>query len=252
MEDYTELGAEVWDLFVRGEPGRDDPFFRRVLEQHPGPALDVGCGTGRLLLPFLQAGHEVEGVDASADMLAILRRNAAELGLAPVVSQQRMQELDLPRTYRTIFVPCGSFQLVIDRKEAQEALRRFHTHLEPGGLLVLTLYNRWAELTEERIGEWVKRGRAPLPNGTELEKHARVDACHLLEQTLDVTVRYRRLRKDEVIEEQVVSSPERWYFVHELELMLERTGFRDLRVTGNYTDTAANDDAEVLAFFATA
>jgi len=252
VEDYTGLGATVWDLFVRGTQGPDEPFFRRVLEQRPGPALDVGCGTGRLLLPFLQARHEVEGVDASAGMLVILRRNAAEVGLAPVIVQQRMQELDLARTYRTILVPCGSFQLVIDRGEAMGTLRRFHAHLEPGGVLVLTIYNRWDELKDERVGEWVTRGRAPLPDRTELEKHARVDARHLLEQILDVTVRYRRLQDEEVIEEQVVASPERWYFLHELELMLDRTGFRHLRVTGNYTEADANDDDEVFAVFATA
>ncbi len=233
----------------RAGPGR--PCFRYLLKQRPGLALDVGCGTGRLLLPFLQAGHEVEGVDASADMLAILCRNAAEMGLAPVIVQQRMQELDRPRPYRTILVPCGSFQLVIDRAEAMETLRRFHAHLEPGGVLVLTIYNRWDELKAERVGEWVRRHRAPLPDGTELEKHARVDARHILEQTLDITVRYRRLRDEEVIEEQVVASPEHWYFLHELKLMLERTGFRDFRVTGNDTETDANDDNEVFAFFAT-
>lgn len=76
LADYTGLGAVAWELFSGTEPGRDHPYFERVLIQNPGLALDVGCGTGRLLLDFLRAGHEVEGVEPSADMRTILQRNA--------------------------------------------------------------------------------------------------------------------------------------------------------------------------------
>jgi SAM-dependent methyltransferase len=183
MEDYTGLAAVAWELFSGEEPGRDHPFFARILEANPGPALDVGCGTGRLLLPLLGAGHEVEGVEPSADMRAILHRRAAERGLAPVVHDQAMQALDLPRAYRTIFVSCGSFQLVLDRAEARETLRRFHAHLEPGGILVLIVYPLW-DVKNTTLGEWAFRAREPLPDSSELEKHARVDAVHLLDQTL--------------------------------------------------------------------
>ena len=65
-----------------------------------------------------------------------------------------------------------------------------------------------------------------------------------------MTVRYRRVRDGETVEEQPVAAPERWYFTHELELMLERAGFRVARVTGNYTEEPARDEDDVLAFFA--
>ena len=166
MTDYAGLGALAWHLFS-GEDGpwRDQAFFERAVRDQAGPALDVGCGAGRLLLPMLQAGLDVEGVEPSADMVAILRQRAERQGLTPVVHEQPMQALDLPRRYRTIFVPCGSFQLVIDRADACETLRRFHAHLEHGGILLLTIYNRWQELAHERPGEWVFRAGEPLPDG---------------------------------------------------------------------------------------
>lgn len=250
-EDYTGLAATVWDVFSGDEPGRDHAFFERAVAVGRGVALDVGCGSGRLLRPFLRAGLEVEGVDPSADILAICRRRAEAEGLFPVLYQRTMQELDLPRDYRTIFVPCGSFQLVVDRAEAFEALRRFHGHLEPGGTLILTVFNRWREMTAERMGKWVLRHRESLRDGTELVKHARVESQNLLDQTLAVTVRYRRERDGLIVEEQMCPTTERWYFVHELTLMLEAVGFHDIRVTGNYTDDPPTDEADVLAFFAT-
>ena len=251
MEDYTELGAVAWDLFSGTEPGPDHPFFEDAIRRHGGPALDVGCGTGRLLLPFLRAGLDIDGIEPSPDMLAICRRKAEEQGLTPALYRQTVQTLDVPCTYRTIIVPCGTIQLVVDREEAFEALRRLHAHLDPGGLLVLTLYNRWHAMEHEQVGEWTFRAREPLPDGSEVAKHARVDARHLIEQTLDVTVRYQRLRDGQVVEEQLVPAPERWYFVHELTLMLERTGFHVDRVTGDYTDEPPRDHHFVLAFFAT-
>jgi SAM-dependent methyltransferase len=248
--DYTGLGAVAWDLFSSGDPGQDQAYFQGLIEQRPGPALDVGCGTGRLLVPYLKAGLEVEGVDPSADMLAICRRRASEQGLESVLYQQTIQTLDLPRRYQTIFIPCGTIQLVMEYEEVFEALRRCYGLLEPGGYFILTLYNRWVELQSEKSGEWKHRARKALPDGTEIEKDAQVGGSNLIEQTLQVKVRYRRFQGEQLIEEQVVDAPERWYFKHEMLLMLERTGFKPIRVTGNYTDADFSDEHYVAAFIA--
>jgi SAM-dependent methyltransferase len=251
-DDYTGLAAVAWELFSGTDTGRDYAFLERVLKENPGRTLEVGCGTGRLLLHFLRAGYEVEGVEPSFDMRTILQRNAVGLGLEPVVYDQSMQELDLPHRYRTILIPCGSFQLVIDHGEAFEALRRFHAHLEPGGILVLTLYNMLSILgvTLDGSGEWGLRACQLLPDGTEMQKHARLDSLSKLDQTLASTLRYRRLRGEEVVEEEFCNGDMRWYVMHELSMMLKHVGFGNVRVTGNYTDAAPTDGDEVLSFVA--
>lgn len=67
--------AELYDVLFRGFDF-DRGFY-------VGLALEVACGTGRILLPCLQAGVDIDGLDLFPEMLAVLRRRAAELGLAP-------------------------------------------------------------------------------------------------------------------------------------------------------------------------
>src|SRR3954452_2998671 len=117
--------AEAWDA-LRGDTSdwEDRHFYLALIKERGEPVLDVGCGTGRLLLDFLALGIDIDGVDNSPEMLALCRRNAERLGLTPRMELQRVGELDLPRRYRTILVPSSSFQLLVDPEAAREAMRR--------------------------------------------------------------------------------------------------------------------------------
>src|SRR5512145_2745630 len=90
--------ARWWAEFNTTGPEID--YFRPYVEAGQ-PALDVACGTGRLLLPYLRDGLDADGCDVSPDMLAECRAAAAREGLAPNLYAQAMCALDLPRRYRT-------------------------------------------------------------------------------------------------------------------------------------------------------
>ena len=80
--EYRGLIAASWDL-LRGDYSTwpDRPFYRSIIECAGQPALDVGCGTGRLLLDYLAAGIDVDGVDNSPEMLVLCRKGGAAAGL---------------------------------------------------------------------------------------------------------------------------------------------------------------------------
>jgi ubiquinone/menaquinone biosynthesis C-methylase UbiE len=105
--------------------------------------LDVGCGTGRLTLDFLQEGIDIDGVDNSPEMLALCRQKAEPLGLAPCLYQGAMERLELPRRYRTILVPSSTLQLITNPEEATAAMQRFFAHLMPGGVLAASIMQLW-------------------------------------------------------------------------------------------------------------
>jgi len=151
------LVADWWAEF--NTDGPEIAAYGRIVAAGQ-PALDAGCGTGRLLVPWLRRGYDVDGCDVSADMVARCRERARREGLEPRLFVQALHRLDAPRRYRTI-VACGVLGLGSTRAQDEEALRRFHRSLEPGGTLVLD--NETPYANARRWPLWTLAGRQELP-----------------------------------------------------------------------------------------
>ena len=256
----TGTGAQTWHygLVARwwAEFNLDGPeidYFRRFVEAGQ-PALDVACGTGRLLIPYVAAGLDVDGCDISPDMLERCRERAEQEGLAPKLYAQAVHELDLPRSYRTI-VFCGGFGLGGRREHDVEGLRRLYEHLEPGGTLVLDNEVPYADSHLWPL--WLRDGRAELPHpwrepgdrragsdGAEYALRSRVVALDPLSQRVTIEMRAWMWRDDDLVAEEEHRLELTMYFTHEVRLLLEQAGFRDVELRAGYEDrppTAADD-----------
>lgn len=245
---YSGLAAELYDLWWGSKPLEDDAFYRRMLKQCLGPALEVGCGTGRLLIPYLRDGFEVEGVDCSNEMLSLCRQKAEHFGLTPLLYEQFMQKLDLPRHYRTIYIPFGSFQLLNSREDALEALERFYTHLEPGGQLLISTFVPWDELAAANQGQWKIRRTATRPADGATVLCLGTTTSDRVEQVQTHWNRYEIYKQGRLVETEIKMSQLRWYFKYELMLMLEKVGFRDILTHGDYTEVDAQAQHSTLIF----
>jgi SAM-dependent methyltransferase len=189
LDFHRGLAALLFDL-VNEETAPEVDYHKRIVGRGGGPALDVGCGPGRLLLSYLKAGLDVDGCDISPDMLAICRTRAEQQGLSPRLYLQSMAELDLPRAYRTIFA-CGSLGLNGSRADDVEAFHRFYRHLEPGGTLAVDIETRWAQKDEwilcaqrnvELPTRWMRGHPTPTPEGDKLWVWSRLTMVDPLEQ----------------------------------------------------------------------
>jgi ubiquinone/menaquinone biosynthesis C-methylase UbiE len=230
--EYHGLMATTWDLF-RGDTSSwpDRFFFRDLILESGQPALDVGCGTGRLLLDYVAAGLDVDGVDISPEMLDLCRRRAAELGLSPSLYQQAMEELDLPRRYRTIIVPSSSFQLLIEPRLAAKAMERFYAHLLPGGVLAMPFLTIWQEGNPLET-DWEPSGEHIRPEDGALVRRwsrNRYDPAGQLEHTED---RYEVSLNGEVIarEHHRRSPATRAYSQEQAVRLYREAGFGDMQV----------------------
>lgn len=233
-EPYEGLATLHWAAVDEGcsEQPENLRRMRRAVKRFGQPALEVGCGSGRLLLELRRQGFEVDGCDLSLEMLNLCVDAARRRGLDVDLYWQAMQRLDLPRRYKVILVPCGSFMHLVEQTEALEALGRFHTHLEPGGALVLDLYLGNPRLVTETLpAEWEKVMQLPQPSaGASLVVEKRAYTIDPLEQIFTAQRRYRLLHRDRVVREEVRPAKYRWYGKVELEVMLAWAGFQDVEI----------------------
>jgi SAM-dependent methyltransferase len=250
------LVARWWAEFNLDGP--EIEFLRPYVEAGQ-PALDVACGTGRVLIPLLGAGLDVDGSDLSPDMLDLCRERAEREGLTPNLYAQASHELDLPRTYRSISM-CGSFGLGGNAEHDREALRRLHDHLEPGGLLVLDHEMSYSE--PQGWSYWTMEGRQALPeefeehgwrtasDGAEYRLRIRVVDVDALAQRFTMEMQAAMRRGDEVVEDEPLVLAMTLYTVNHIELMLRVAGFEDIERRADWTDAEPTRDTKTVVFLA--
>ena len=253
------LVARWWAECNPPEP-EELAFYRSWVEGDGQPALDLGCGTGRLLLPLVREGLEVHGCDISADMLAHCREQADEEGLTVQLFEQAFHELDLPVAYRTIYI-CDSFGLGGHRAHDVEALRRCHRQLAPGGTLVFSHdlpyedVNGWPFwVPEERTRlpqPWREAGhRSPARNGDELELNSRLVDLDPMDQRITAQIRVTLWRDAVAVAAEEHQLQANLYFRNEVVLMLAAAGFDEIATQGRYTGLPATADDTVVVFIA--
>jgi SAM-dependent methyltransferase len=259
---HNGLVARHWAEFENYSlDGPEIAYYQKFIHHDGQPALDVACGTGRLLLPYLRAGLAVDGVDISPDMLAHCRDKAAREGFSPGLHQQAMHELDLPRRYRTIYV-CGSFGIGGTRQQDALALQRFYQHLTPGGVLLLDHqmpygekawhWEHWLAANRGHLDPnwWPEGQRERASDGSDYVMRSRIADVNPLEQVLTLQYWAQRWQGEQLVEEEERTLTANIYFKHELLLMLQHAGFDDVNVQGDFTEAEANPDHGDLVFIA--
>jgi SAM-dependent methyltransferase len=201
------LVAEYWATVNVDAPELD--LYRQHLSS---PVLDAGCGAGRLLAPLRVDGLDVDGCDASADMIERCRRRAPEATLWV----STLHDLDPPRRYASI-VCCGTLGLGSTREQDISAVRRLHDALLPGGTLVLD--------NDEQPFTWeVRDWNEPSPG--EISLRTRVDAVDERDRSVHLTIRAEA--QDGRSEEHRLTM--RFWCRDELVPLLEEAGFETVRV----------------------
>lgn len=242
LDFHRGLAARLFDAL--NDDGPEVGYFRRLIERSGQPALDAGCGPGRLLLRYLAGGFDVEGCDISPDMLELCRRHADERGLAPVLHLMSAAQLDLQRRYRTIFM-CGAFALNGTHADDVSALAGAYRQLEPGGTLAVDCEAGWsmrrswlrcADDDRDRPGEWWEGEPTALAGGDVIVVRGRMLEADPVAQSSRKQLEYRLVRDGRAAETETHLLVERWYGVRELTAMLEAAGFTDVSVHGDYAE----------------
>jgi SAM-dependent methyltransferase len=229
---YAGLVAEAYDAWIPvDELLPEESLYRKLLSEVEGTVLELGCGTGRPMLRWLADGIDVEGSDASTDMLAILRRHAAERGLDPVVHHGDIAPLSLDRTYSAIVCPAGTFSLVHDAARASAAVTSWFNHLEDGGLLALTAFVPAQDFNEQMA--WRVRRTGTTTDGRTIVVHE-ATCCDLDDRVQILLNRLETFDAEGRLQNTTLRRMHlRWWPRDELAVLLSSAGFIEVDHVGS-------------------
>jgi SAM-dependent methyltransferase len=225
--EYKRLLTQAYDLDKPEAPPEELAAHLREIRAHAvdGPVLEAMCGSGRFLVPIAEAGYDVDGVDASSDMLAACSFRIRSRGLHANLYEQWLHELHLPRRYGFVLLVAGSMGLVIDDDEVRDTLLLLRAHMLPGAPLLVEIQPPY-----ERRGDGLWRGRWwQRPDGATivLRNISRYDDATTVEEGLGI---YELWRDGELIETEMDDWSCRFWQPDEFAALLTEAGFERVTV----------------------
>ena len=237
---YYRAGfAEFYDQFYDIMDREDVGFYVDQAKQTGGPVLELGCGTGRVLIPTAREGLHVTGVDLSEHMMAVFR---AKLAQESVEVQGRTQivcadirDFALGTQFNLVTVPFRPFQHLITVDEQMACLSAARRHLMPGGRLALDVFNpNLSRLVDENRQEVEEMEPRQMADGRTVSRSYRTDFIDLDNQVLHIELIYYVTGVEGEQERTVHAFPMRYFFRYEMEHLLARAGFEVEALYGDF------------------
>jgi SAM-dependent methyltransferase len=137
-KEYRKLHAEWYEYLSAASPdlAQEIDFWVRSVQAAGQPVLELGSGTGRVLVPLLERGIDITGIDTSQDMIDRCRAICQTKGLNPVLHEQSMLDFHLPRQFSLVILPSGSLGLFTSDEDIRSLFDRVVAHLRPGGTFI--------------------------------------------------------------------------------------------------------------------
>jgi len=242
MEEYDREDASFYDHYSTGLPG-DVEFYVAEARRAGSPVLELGCGTGRILIPVAEARVEIVGLDRAPSMLAVARAKVAQL--SPKVQRRirlvegDMRDFDLGRRFTLAMIPYRAFLHLLTVEDQMCALRCVRDHLVDGGRLILNIFDPSLEI--------IVAHRGPLGASLKLESefvHPETGHRVLVWDTRQYEREEQLLRQYFVFEEldedgamvakRFTPLVLRYIFRYEMQHLLERAGFAIEALYGDF------------------
>jgi SAM-dependent methyltransferase len=242
---YTQAFARAYDgQYAKDRnPSGDRTFYLELARRTGGPILEVGCGTGRVLLPIAEEGFECVGLDASESMLEIARSKDPPANLRLLHGDARSFDL-APLRFALIFSAFRSFQHLYTVDDQLAFLAHARDHLAPGGLLAFDVFDPNLEYLAEGGAaehvdiEWTE-GDLSMKRYNEVTLNHRTQVLH-------ANFRVEARREGEKVSEDTNDIQVRWFYRYELEHLLARASYEVVERYGDFDGTPIGEGTELI------
>lgn len=239
IKNYNKLCTEFYILDKALASGYELDFYTKLLQPQTGPFLEAMSGSGRLLIPLLKNGINIDGVDNSHYMINECKKICHVYDLHPNLFEQSITKLSIPKKYAGIIIACGSFQLLA-REESIQTLQLLKKYLLPGGFIALETFIPW-----ESIKASIKEGQilenavinlptirsVKYPDNSTLNLTTTQTTIYPKEQRELSHCKYEKYSPTgTLLETDEEEFRLEWYYQYEMKLMLEKAGFSKINI----------------------
>ncbi|MBA3816540.1 MAG: class I SAM-dependent methyltransferase [Parachlamydiaceae bacterium] len=254
IQNYGKISSESYSIWFPeiAKDYEDTEFYRGFIKDGGQPALEVGCGNGRLLIPYLTEGLEVEGLDFSPHMIDICEKRAKAKGLNITLYHQAMQEMDTGKKYNTIFIPYGTFMLLHDKQDITNALKQFYTHLNANGTLLISLFIPTAtdiHTSAPQPDQWRLRREGKRDDGATVKCWENA-SFNIEAQIENSKYRYEVIKDGKIIDTEEETLMIRWYTQSQFTDLLRDVGYINIKCVSGYTNQPGSPSDEEFTFIA--
>ena len=238
---YGSLCTEMYEILHEQAPQDELDFYLSYAEKGK-KILEPLCGSGRFLIPFLERGFDIRGMDLSEEMLHKLKQKApdAKVIQADIIKYSVQEKFDY------IFIPSGSVSLFTDMDMCKDILRKMKEFLASGGKFVFavdTVFDRCPEDSKYKVSISVK-----TKEGYDLILKGKNHYNEKSQTQFSPSI-YQLYNGTELLQSENMDFQTHLYRYGEMEEYLRECGFRNISTYSNYQkETAVDDKCEMFIY----
>lgn len=254
-KDSYRVTARYYDAAYAAKTDLVDlSFYLELARKSRGPVLEIGCGTGRVLLPIARAGIEIHGLDASASMLRVLKERLASE--PPTVRKKvrmhagDMRHFRLARKFPLVLMPFRPLQHMHTVADQISALRTAAHHLSPRGLFAFDAFYPDYKKIFAGIGEEVQELVWTLPGapGKIIRRFFRKESVDKIHQTIHFTFLYRTYDGEEMVQEESERFAMTYFTYPHLRALFLLAGLEPVAEYGSFQKTPLDNSSPEMIF----
>ena len=240
-ETYPEYFARFYDLIYHQiRDGVDNKYYLGEIKNTKGKVLEVGTGTGRLLIEALENGADIYGIDISPSMLDFLKAKLTS-DQRKRISLQSIVDFKLDTKFNLIIAPFRVFMHLVEKDDQLHALSNVYSHLNPGGKFIFDVFVPDLKSLISGLDNVVDfEGEYDPGNRVKRVVSTNPD---LINQVINITFRFEWNEGSSKFSKEW-KTPMRYFFRFELEHLIERSEFGNYRISGDFSGSDLNKDSK--------
>jgi len=250
-----DISAKYYDAaYAAKKDLLDAPFYVDLAKQSGGPVLEIGCGTGRVLLNIARAGIEITGVDQSKPMLHVLetqlQREPGEVRRRVSLHEGDMRRFRLGKNFPLVIIPFRPLQHMFTLQDQIAALTTAAMHLQDNGLLAFDVFFPMFEKIPAGVGEEILEleWSADCQPPAIVRRYFRKESFDKIGQTFSATFIYRTYQSEQLVREEIEPLKMSYYTYPHLRGLFLLTGLDPVEEYGSFDKKPFDNSSNEMIF----